>query len=317
MPNRSKWAEQLDAGDSISEAAGATMSSRLASVEHFLPLAANHADQTPEHVHQLRVCTRRSLAALSMYSEQLGRKHAKWFDKRLRRIRKAAGEARDLDVFLGRYHQGKGSGDDFKRFLRQVRKRRRKAQRPIVELNEELISSGQFAKHTDRLLSSIARFGEHETRSLEPWARSKLAAVYASFIASIPQQPDDLEALHRFRVRGKELRYTMELSASLFPPEFRTTLYPLVTRLQERLGEINDHATARRRLIVWSAEAKNRRDADFLCPLIASEHKKLKKAIKRFRKWWKPEFVCELDASFRTVMSQPPVGQGSELVAAK
>jgi CHAD domain-containing protein len=301
MLNRSRWAEQMNAGDSISKTAEATLASRLGAVAHFLPLAANHADQTPEHVHQLRVYTRRSLAALSMYEEQLDRRQAKWFRKWLRRIRKAAGEARDLDVFLGRYEKRKGR--DYKRFLRQVRKRRRRVQRPIGTLNIQLIASGQFAKHTDRLLDSFARGDGQETDSLEPRVRSKVAAVYARFVEAVPKQPDDLEALHRFRLRGKELRYTMELSASLFPPEFRTSLYPLVTRLQNKLGKINDHATARRRLINWSAEAKNRRQADLLCGLIVREHKQLEKSIKRFKKWWRPKFAQELDNSFRAVMN--------------
>jgi CHAD domain-containing protein len=152
-------------------------------------------------------------------------------------------------------------------------------------------------------LDSFARGDGQETDSLEPRVRSKVAAVYARFIEAVPKQPDDLEALHRFRLRGKELRYTMELSASLFPPEFRTSLYPLVTRLQNKLGEINDHATARQRLINWSAEAKNRRQADLLCGLIVREHKQLEKSIKRFKKWWRPKFAQELDNSFRAVMN--------------
>lgn len=269
-------------------------------MEHYLPLAANHAAENVEYVHQLRVYTRRSLAALSMYEEQLGRRHAKWFRKWLRRIRKAAGDARDLDVFLGRYQDAKGR--DFKKLLRQVRKKRARAQQPMVDLNFELIASGELARHTDRLLDSLAHGEQRDSPDLVPWAKSKVADVYAKFIDAVPQHPNDLEALHQFRVRGKELRYTMELSAGLFPDEFRTTLYPLITRLQNRLGEINDHATARRRLIQWSAEANSREGADLFCPLIAKEHKQLNKSIKRFQKWWKPKFVKELDSSFRSLI---------------
>jgi CHAD domain-containing protein len=302
MPNRSKWVVQIRACDSVAKAAGVTLKSRLASVVHFLRLAADHADETPEHVHQLRVYTRRSLAALSMYSEVLAQNEAKWFRKRLRRIRKVAGEARDLDVFSQRYE--KETGRDQAKFLRQVRKRRRKAQRPIVKLNTQLILSGRFETHADRLLASIAWDGQSAEKPLDQWVQSKLAKVCAKFFDAIPLRPDNLKALHRFRVRGKELRYTMELSATLFPPEFRSSLYPLITQLQNRLGDVNDHAIAQQRLITWSKKAKSQRQADHLLRLISREREQLETSIERFTKWWNPEFANHLEASFRTVTSR-------------
>jgi CHAD domain-containing protein len=268
-------------------------------VVHFLRLAANHADETPEHVHQLRVYTRRSLAALSMYSEVLALDEAKWFRKWLRRIRKAAGEARDLDVFLQRHE--KETGRDHRKFLSQLRKRRRKAQRPIGKLNRQLISSGRFETRTDRLLASIARGSRSAEQSLDRWVQSKLTGVCTKFFEAIPERPDNLKALHRFRVRGKELRYAMELSVSLFPPEFRTSLYPLVTQLQNRLGEINDHATAHQRLTTWSSESKNQRKADYLRRLMTREQEQLEESIELFTKWWNPEFANHLEASFRAL----------------
>ncbi len=121
MPNRNKWVRQIHCDDSIVTAARVTLKRRLAIVTHFLRLAAKHADETPEHVHQLRVSTRRSLAALRMYEAVLPKKEAKWFRKRLSRIRKAAGEARDLDVFLQRYQTQ--SGPDHARFMSRVKTR--------------------------------------------------------------------------------------------------------------------------------------------------------------------------------------------------
>ena len=101
-----------------------------------LPLATQ---KRPETVHQLRVNTRRSLSALSVFGGLLDPQEAKWMRKQLRRIRKAAGAARDLDVLELRYKKHKGPRDP--QLLGKIRKRRRDAQRPIDRLTESDISS--------------------------------------------------------------------------------------------------------------------------------------------------------------------------------
>ena len=63
------------------------------------------------------------------------------------------------------------------------------------------------------------------------------------FFKAEPSNVGDVNALHRFRIRGKELRYAMELLAAAFPVGFRDELYPVVEQLQELLGDIIDHAT--------------------------------------------------------------------------
>src|SRR5262249_9204837 len=56
-------------------------------------------DKDPEHVHQLRVGTRRARAALDIFALCLPPKAHKNAKKLLRGLRRAAGEARDWDVF--------------------------------------------------------------------------------------------------------------------------------------------------------------------------------------------------------------------------
>jgi len=311
MPSLSKWVGTIHAENSVAEAAQATLKLRLATVVHFLRLAADQVDKTPEHVHQLRVSTRRSLAALAMYEEVLPAKRATWFRKQLRRIRRAAGDARDLDVLLQRYEKDRGSYH--KKFLRQVKKRRRKAQRPIVKLNSRLISSHRFETHVDRLLASIVSDTASGNRPLGQWARSRLASVSTRFFQSLPKHTNDLIELHRFRVRGKQLRYAMELFSTLFPPDFRTSLYPLVAQLQDRLGEVNDHATARQHLIKWSEKTGSRRRAEYLRGLTRRESELLEKSIEKFTQWWTPSFARRLEASFAALTNgrsiSPPVDQ--------
>jgi CHAD domain-containing protein len=46
------------------------------------------------------------------------------------------------------------------------------------------------------------------------------------------------------RICGKRVRYAMELLAGALDHSFRRELYPTFAEVQEKLGTINDHATA-------------------------------------------------------------------------
>ena len=60
-----KWIAGLTPGMPVADAARAVLAERFAVVRHFLPLAAEKPYEDAEHVHQLRVGTRRSGAASS------------------------------------------------------------------------------------------------------------------------------------------------------------------------------------------------------------------------------------------------------------
>src|SRR5688572_28975969 len=103
-----KWIAAIRPEGSVCEAARVSLEARLATVVHYLPLAAYHAAQDTEHVHRLRVGTRRAMAVLALYRNCLPRKPARWIKKRLKNVRRAAGEARDLDVLAERLRREYG-----------------------------------------------------------------------------------------------------------------------------------------------------------------------------------------------------------------
>ena len=102
-----KWINDLEAGTPLPEAARLVLEVRLRVVADHLPRAMHEADRDPEHVHQLRVATRRADAALRIFRPCLPRKVYKEARRRLRTIRRAAGAARDWDVFLASLAQGR------------------------------------------------------------------------------------------------------------------------------------------------------------------------------------------------------------------
>src|SRR6516165_517998 len=95
-----KWIEGLGPLLSVAEAARLALQVRLEVVRYFLPLAMHDSDRDLEHVHRLRVGTRRAAAALRIFGHTLPEKVLRKVRRTLRSLRQAAGEARDWDVFV-------------------------------------------------------------------------------------------------------------------------------------------------------------------------------------------------------------------------
>ena len=97
-----RWIVVDDQRMPIGHVAARTLRRRLEAVWLELPRADSFADLNPSRVHRLRVATRRGLVALDAFRPLLSSSRCAWFEKRLRRIRHAAGEARDIDVLADR-----------------------------------------------------------------------------------------------------------------------------------------------------------------------------------------------------------------------
>jgi hypothetical protein len=100
--NSRKWLEPKLARMTAEEAADAILGRRIDAVWRGLGLLCVDRSREAEHVHQLRVATRRAVVALEIFRPLLAGKHHAWFARQLKRIRRTAGEARDLDVLSGR-----------------------------------------------------------------------------------------------------------------------------------------------------------------------------------------------------------------------
>jgi CHAD domain-containing protein len=287
-----KWLGNVSPDEPTAEVAERALRDRLDAAMHYLPLAAERADEDPEYVHGLRVWSRRSASALRLFASLVPGGPRGWLKKQLRKLRRAAGEARDCDVLIRRLaHRPPDAGTE--RWLNRLRGRRTAAQGPIVKLNDRL--APRFRRRTEKLLrnrrSDDSRFGD--------WARERLRPAVERFFDSLPGEAASNRAWHRFRICGKKLRYTMELLAGAFPPNFRDDLYRVVEEVQERLGAVNDLVTAQERL---------RDDASGLKELAAEQRGRINDMRADFRAWFGPERREALRAGFEECLAAP-VGQ--------
>jgi CHAD domain-containing protein len=311
-----KWIEGIGADASIVEAARLSLASRLTAVAHWLPLAAYHADQDSEHVHKLRVSTRRAVAALKLYRGLLPPKHFRWVKKRLKRIRRAAGDARDLDVLAERMLRQPDDRDA--EVLAEIRRRRRIAQLAIEQIAGKCSRKGRFLRKTGGLLAGIrprnAGCKAEQPGSFGAWARSEITVAADSLFEAMPTASSEPSALHQFRIRGKALRYTIELVAAAFGPQLRLETYPLVEELQERLGAINDHVTAANLLRAWREESSENHERERYDVLIENERRAVAKRIDEFHQWWIPGRCEDLRRELAPAGAETPsTGQTAEV----
>jgi CHAD domain-containing protein len=298
MTATSKWI-QVDSPDvRVRAVAERTVEVRLEAVRHFLPLAADHADEDVEYVHQLRVATRRCVAALDLYGKLFPKESRKALGQRLKAIRRAAGRARDFDVLLLR-HASQADSPTAEQFVSNVRGRRVEAQTPLREIHQQLAESNELPLLLQQMFRTKPATTDSGSPSFRGWATTRLDKTVRTFFAAEPRNLSDLESLHAFRIRGKELRYAMEMLVGAFPKTFQTRLYPLIERLQERLGSINDHAVAVKRFRDWAEETADPVVRKHLQSLIKKERRELRKSLFRFACWWTPGRSKQVHRRFR------------------
>jgi CHAD domain-containing protein len=244
-----KWIPELTATTPLVDAARWALTVRLEVVRGLLPLALFESEQDVEYVHQLRVGTRRAGAALRIFRPCLPDKIHRQARRQLRRLRRAAGLARDWDVFVAsmsardnRRSEAQQPGLDF--LAGYARAQRIAAQARLQEASPDVPFGFErfLAKAVAAVHAPHSGLGAHTLLEL---AQTLLPSLLGELNQSLAENLDDWQRLHQARIQGKQLRYAMELFAECFLPPFRQVLYPLVEEMQEILGRANDCQVAR------------------------------------------------------------------------
>jgi CHAD domain-containing protein len=298
MKRNSKWIEIESYDEPVTDVAQRALRARLKLVWHCLRLAANSRDNSVENVHQLRIATRRAMATLQQFSDLLPQRRSRWFQKKLKHIRRTAGVVRDLDVLINRLKSAEDKGDPIglASLIASARTDRDRAQPVIREMYTKL--KGQsFAGRTKKLVRRVRNRTESPLDYLTA-AKCGLRPLAHDFFAASEADFECISSLHEFRIAGKELRYAMEVFAAAFAPEFKDDLYATVERLQELLGAVNDHANAQNSYLSWLDKTEDEADRIVLGKLIAVEANALRESVEQFRQWWTPSRAADFKSRF-------------------
>ncbi len=298
-----KWAEVNDVGRPAADVAADILQQRMQVVQQMLPLAAYESRRDVEYVHQLRVGCRRAGAALRAFRPLLSGK-AKRLRKRLRKMRQAAGPARDADVLLARLKATSKSTPGYEYVIARLKRQRTNAQQALVEVAEKS-KAGQLADSVERCLASLGNNRPKATGvRFDQFAREALRSASRGMFKLAGVELPTVAQLHQLRIAGKRLRYSIELFHSAFPTALREDVYPIVEKIQTRLGRLNDHATAQAFFQHWLVDLPPNERAAQLAARIVEEREATEQISENFLHWWTAKRLAALESHLSTLIHE-------------
>jgi CHAD domain-containing protein len=281
-------------------------------VRDYLQHALYEADKDPEYVHQLRVGTRRAGAALEIFASCLPEKTHEAARKRLRRLRRAAGAARDWDVFLISLQDWRGGRAEAEQAGLDGLLGYALAQRLVAQAQLAAPGPGQALDFERLMAETVAAVREPRvelgSRALLDLARPLLAGRLRALDEAAAQDLHDYARLHQVRIAGKRLRYAMEVFADCFATPFRERLYPAVEEMQDILGRASDSHVAALRLTELRDRLRKRAPMEWkrLRPgveaLLRHHQRRLPQERRRFLKWWRRWQEAGGEAAFAALL---------------
>lgn len=265
----------------LTEAARITLQSRLEPIARILQQLTRRKRVEPKDVHQLRVYCRRASAALQLYRPLLAGQPFRWWRKRLRRWRDAAGQARDFDILHSRLSE---IGVEHS-LIEQIDQGREAAREPLIEELHRSRNQHRLAEHTTALLNGLKRQSDDEPLFCD-WAADQIRAAAAEFASAEPADRGSLAELHRLRISGKRFRYTAELLAPALGVWVQRDVLSRLEQLQTLLGEIQDGLTSCGQLSRMVQDLHNVQELDSLTVHLQHESRQLTRHVQSFWRWW-------------------------------
>ena len=206
-----------------------------------------------EPVHQARVATRRMRAAFRIFDDCFGPRELSKWQKRVRKLTKGLGAARDKDVqiefvetFLGSLDKDdKRCRPGVERLLLRLRQDRQALQPQVIATLEKLCKDSVFAEMHGELAKTLFLLKSRDVHIQSPFVFERAGEHIrgrASDLFSYEHtlaDPAQVEGHHRMRIAAKRLRYTMEICS----PAYDKALAPfvkVVKKIQTLLGDIHD-----------------------------------------------------------------------------
>ncbi len=229
------------------------------------------ANEETEPIHQMRVWSRRTRAALELLESLADGKALAELRREVKAVMRALGEARDLDVMLGRL-RGRvealpvSQRAGVEAFIERLGRQREKMQETVVKavrhmerydpvprleaiLSAQASTDGRGAAKQGKQKSANAKKARNRDRQAPFFVhaaqmigrRLEDLMEYQRYIADA----DNAYQLHQMRIAAKHLRYTLEIFEE--PYQQYTSHGPSVSEaidevksLQEHLGQIHD-----------------------------------------------------------------------------
>jgi CHAD domain-containing protein len=249
-----RWIEGLSADMPLLDALETIFRQRWQGVLHYLPLATESGGQDVEHVHKLRVSSRRLSAVLDVLAEGFPEAPRKRLFRQVEKIRRTCSEARNLDVqrqFLESLlpHASVEDAGAVELLCERTVKRRSRAQKKLSRRLPRLARG--LSRAGNELLEALASVKGQRPSGGASYGETGARTLLRELDELWNRAADDLESartLHQLRIACKHLRYAFEVFMPNLHESFRDDFYPQLEHLQDLLGEVHDAAEATRAL---------------------------------------------------------------------
>ncbi len=257
---------------------------RLCHFKANLRHAAKHSDD-PGAIHDLRVSIRRLFQCFRIFGAPV-----KKLRRRLHKIMQRCGAVRNCDIALDllvecglpaspSVPQLKKEREDAARKLHRTLKKERRKRHRAANAAPPAHDNWQIATRLPALAEDFFQTGD------------AAAAPHSNY-----------QTLHRFRLRAKRFRYTLELFERFYGPEIAAAAKAL-KGVQDRLGAIND-CVATINLLPEDPSA------------VIAIQERLDQRTGDFRSYWRRHFPAQKRAWWRQWLSHPRALPGGPVKAA-
>lgn len=307
-----KWIPDLTPETATVDAARRALSLRLEALREALGAALDSIDDDLEHIHQLRVACRRATAAVDLFEVCLPRKTAKKARQLLRTFRRAAGDARDWDVWLLQLSKRlrANSADDLPgidMLFGYCMAHRIPAQECLESICPDY--PFEYERWMTNTLSALQAPEAAFAQRVADLGPARLIPQFERFWKSLQQPNLSWTELHDTRIEAKRLRYGVELLAAALPSGLQEAAYQQLSEVQSILGDANDGFVALQRL----EELQRRlpelfrrawpRWSPFIETLIREQRQQMQGARDRFEHWKQSAEHERLDVVFHSLFS--------------
>lgn len=187
---------------------------------------------TVKPLHDLRVACRRAEAALWLTKPLTKSSPRRWLLQRLRQIRRMSNPVRDADVLL----EWLAAHPHVEGFDAALRRDRDRGAIKLGKLAKQISQDSEFLDATRRLHQRLESCQDTAAASIG----RRLFKLLDQFVLMAGSSMEDPRAMHRWRVVGKRLRYSLTFVAELSPLESATIALETLKTIQDRLGDLHD-----------------------------------------------------------------------------
>lgn len=221
---------------------------QIACVRQLLKAVHNKGGDEATRVHELRVACRRAQSWLLFFEAACPVSLLDPISKRLRKIRRATNEVRELDVLIENIRNWP-IVPNRARLLRILQKHRNDAAARMRDELKRSLNSKRLRK-----LSMQLSLSQKENRDctdeqspflqtpFRDFAVTSLRSQLEDYLCQRPTNWKDIDAIHRFRIQGKHARYNLELFSVLVPKKTASKALKAFVEIQTELGNLHDRA---------------------------------------------------------------------------